>query len=299
MTNAAGRVNLRSTNTAGSGDVDLYLGAQGAGDVVIEGTGSGIVKADNDLDLTVRGGDAASADAGDLIISGGNGTGAHDSGNVYIQGGLGGASNGSVEIRDAAGNEVQKWSGVASPVNYIQIENGATGNAAVVGAVGDDAAVDLLLEPKGAGVVNVPASYKDRANFGTNSLTTKAYVDLVSSTETFARRGALTLTNSEFNVGAVLDSGSTNYVTKVTIAVTTALAGGSISGIRLHDGTQYLTALNDSDTSEAGTFIIDLPATTSSADGAQLVAKLVRSDGTTASTPTSGAVAVTIGYAKV
>ena len=91
----------------------------------------------------------------------------------------------------------------------------------------------------------------------------------------------------------------TNYVTRVTIAVTTALAGGSISGIRLHDGTQYLTALNDSDTSEAGTFIVDLPATTSSADGAQLVAKLVQSDGTTASTPTSGAVAVTIGYAKV
>ncbi|SVD31750.1 uncharacterized protein METZ01_LOCUS384604, partial [marine metagenome] len=106
LTNAAGKAYFRSTNTAGSGDVDLYLGAQGSGDVVIEGSGTGIVKGDNELDLIVRGGDSAgSADAGDLILSGGNGTGAHDSGNVYIQGGLGGAANGSVEIRDAAGNE--------------------------------------------------------------------------------------------------------------------------------------------------------------------------------------------------
>ena len=38
---------------------------------------------------------------------------------------------------------------------------------------------NLELAPQGNGVVNVPASYKDRPNFGTNSLVSKAYVDAV------------------------------------------------------------------------------------------------------------------------
>jgi hypothetical protein len=128
--------------------------------------------------------EAASADAGDLILSGGAGTGSHDSGNVYIQGGLGGASSGEVQIRDASGNEVLVFGETGSAVNYIKITNGATGSAGAIDTLGDDTNVDLYLNPKGAGVVNVPASYKDRANFGTNSLVTKEYVDGVSSTET-------------------------------------------------------------------------------------------------------------------
>lgn len=38
---------------------------------------------------------------------------------------------------------------------------------------------NITLSPNGEGVVNVPASYKDRANFGTNSLVSKEYVDAV------------------------------------------------------------------------------------------------------------------------
>ena len=299
LTNAAGKIYVRTTNTAASGDVDLYLGAQGSGDVIVEGTGNGVVKGDDDLDLTVRGGDADSAHAGDLILSGGSGTGAYNSGNVYIQGGLGGAANGTVQMRDSSGNEVMTFSETAAAVNYLKVTNAATGSTPAIDASGDDTNISLYLNPKGTGVVNVPASYKDRADFDDDSLVTKEYVDGVSSTETFARRGSLTLTNSEFNVGAVIDSNTTNYVTQVIVAVTTALAGGSIDSIRLHDGTNYLTAVGDVDATEAGTFVIDLPATTATAAGAQLVAKCVASDGTTASTPTSGAVAVTIRYAQV
>jgi len=301
MTNAAGRANLRSVNTAASGDVDLYLGAQGSGDVIIEGTGNGIVKGDNDLDLTVRGGDASAADAGDLIISGGNGTGSHDSGNVYIQGGLGGASNGEVQIRDASGNEIIAFNETGSAVNYIQITNQATGSAPQIDAVGDDTNVSLYLNPKGTGVVNVPASYKDRAGFGTNSLVTKEYVDANSSTETFARRASFTANSSltNVNIGAVLKTGTTNYVNKVVVSVTTALSGGSIAGLRLHDGTAYLTALADCDTTSVGTYVIDLPTTTSTASAAQLNVKMVQSNGTTAATPTAGVVVTTVQYVQV
>jgi hypothetical protein len=300
LTNAAGKAYFRSVNTAASGDVDLYLGAQGSGDVVIEGSGNGVVKGDDDLDLTVRGGDAASADAGDLILSGGAGTGSHDSGNVYIQGGLGGASSGEVQIRDASGNEVLVFGETGSAVNYVKITNAATGGDAAIDAQGSDTNVNLLLNPKGAGVVNVPASYKDRANFGTNSLATKEYVDGVSSTETFARRASFTANSSltEFAVGTI-NSGTTNYINRVTVDVTTALSGGTVKGIRLHDGTAYLTAFDDCDVEAVGTYVIDLPTSTATAASATLTAKIVLANGTSAATPTAGVVVVTAQWVKV
>ena len=300
MTNASGRVNLRSVNTAASGDVDLYLGAQGSGDVVVEGSGNGVVKGDNDLDLTVRGGDASAADAGDLILSGGAGTGSHDSGNVYIQGGLGGASNGEVQIRDSAGNEVLVFTETGSAVNHIKITNAAASGDPAIDAVGDDTNIDLYLNPKGTGVVNVPANYAARAGFGTNSLATKEYVDDNSSTETFARRATFTANSSitEVAVGTI-NSGTTNYVNRVTVAVTTALSGGSVAGLRLHDGTAYLTALDDCDTSSTGTYIIDLPTSTATAASATLTAKIVLANGTSAATPTAGVAVVTAQWVKV
>ena len=159
----------------------------------------------------------------------------------------------------------------------------------------------MYLNPKGTGVVNVPASYKDRAGFGANSLTTKEYVDANSSTETFARRASFTANSSlqNYDIGAVLMTGTTLYVNKVVVSVTTALSGGNIAGIRLHDGTAYLTALDDCDTTATGTYVIDLPTSTSTASGAQLNMKMVRTDGTTAATPTAGVVVTTVQYVKV
>ena len=86
---------------------------------------------------------------------------------------------------------------------------------------------------------------------------------------------------------------------KVVVSVTTALSGGNIAGIRLHDGTAYLTALDDCDTTATGTYVIDLPTSTSTASGAQLNMKMVRTDGTTAATPTAGVVVTTVQYVKV
>ena len=235
-----------------------------------------------------------------MIISGGNGTGSHDSGNVYIQGGLGGASNGGVQIRDASGNEVLTFAETGSAVNYIKITNAATGGDPAIDAAGDDTNIDLYLNPKGTGVVNVPASYAARAGFGTNSLATKEYVDDNSSTETFARRASFTANSSadDFAVGTI-NSGTTNYINRVTVAVTTVLSGGSVSGLRLHDGSAYLTALDDCDTSVAGTYVIDLPTSTATAASATLTAKIVQANGTTAAVPTGGVVVVTAQWVKV
>ena len=47
----------------------------------------------------------------------------------------------------------------------------------------------LLLTPNGTSAVNVPAGYKDRSGFGTNSLATKEYVDTVAGATTLTFKG--------------------------------------------------------------------------------------------------------------
>lgn len=72
---------------------------------------------------------------------------------------LGGKGTGGVElispIVDGSQNELFKFVSTASAVNEITNTNAATGNGPTLSATGDDAAVDLNLESKGAGVVNV------------------------------------------------------------------------------------------------------------------------------------------------
>ena len=47
----------------------------------------------------------------------------------------------------------------------------------------------LTLSPNGTAAVNVPAGYKDRSGFGTNSLVTKEYVDVVAGATTLTFQG--------------------------------------------------------------------------------------------------------------
>lgn len=64
------------------------------------------------------------------------------------------------------------WTGIASAV----IDN-ITVDANTISTTNSNG--NLTLSPNGTGTVVVPASYKDRAGFGTNSLVTKEYVDAV------------------------------------------------------------------------------------------------------------------------
>jgi len=80
---------------------------------------------------------------------------------------------------------------------------------------------DITLSPNGEGTVQVPSGYKDRANFGTNSLVSKSYVDAVQQglgvkdsvrvgttgnlTATYNNANG-TLTNSAANTALSLDS---------------------------------------------------------------------------------------------
>ena len=84
-------------------------------------------------------------------------------------------------INDANGNEYIKFQQTADAVNSLEVTNSATGNGAKLGTQGDDANIDLILDPKGSGVVDVNSSRITNLTDPTQDqdAATKSYVDNV------------------------------------------------------------------------------------------------------------------------
>ena len=61
-------------------------------------------------------------------------------------------------IADASGNEQIIFQQTANAVNAIEVTNSATGDGVKIGSAGDDANIDLILDPKGSGTVDVNSS---------------------------------------------------------------------------------------------------------------------------------------------
>ena len=84
-------------------------------------------------------------------------------------------------INDANGNEYIKFQQTASAVNSLEVTNSATGNGAKLSTQGDDTNIDLILDPKGSGVVDVNSSRITNLTDPTQDqdAATKSYVDNV------------------------------------------------------------------------------------------------------------------------
>ena len=92
----------------------------------------------------------------------------------------------------------------------------------------------LTLTPNGTGAVNVPAGYKDRTGFGTNSLTTKEYVDFIAGAKTIDIAGDTGTDNvniADSDLSFLGSSGISTVVTNNTVTISGDLATTSAVGV--------------------------------------------------------------------
>src|SRR5210317_59245 len=286
-------------NTA---DVNLVLESQGTnGRVLIRDNsgGASIIIGDDDTSLTVSGGASSASDAGDLVLKGGNGTSTNASGDVLIKGGTGGSAEGKVKITDTSDNEIAIFDGVSSAVNELTITNAATGGTPLVSATGDDTNVNIGFVPKGSGLVIVPNGYESNVGTYDDALVTRRWVldNVVTATDDLAIRASITNGNGTETIGTMPNAGSTTYyVTRIAINVTSGYSGGSVDSMLIDDGTTTLASVNESDVTTTGSYIIDLDGATATAGNSTLTVRFKQSDGSTAATPTAGAMTVFVEY---
>jgi len=300
MTNSASNVTLQAVDPDdGAANIDLVLKGQGSGAVIINESsgGNSLVQADDHLDLTISGGASASADAGDAVIKGGNGTSTFASGDVLIKGGSGGSAEGKTKILDSTNNEIAIFERTASAVNELTFTNNATGSAPSIAATGGDTNISLTLSPKGTGVITTYDGYEANVS-GDDDLVTKKWVEdnVVTSTDDLTIRTAVSSGASSVSIGTMPNAaGTTYYVSKVTVHVATGFSGGSVDHITMSDGSLALVADADADITTAGSYVVDLPFATATSGGATITLNFL-DVGASASTPTGGSAIVTVEY---
>jgi len=296
LTNATGKMTMTAKNASGTGDVDLYLQGQGTGDVFIVGnSGEALIQGEDDTDLTVGGGDSASAAGGDLVLKGGNGSASGVSGAVIIKGGNGGASDGNVQIKGADDTAIATFVETASATDSLTVTNGIGG---VELSMAGGTNVNMTLAPKGSGMILAPVGY-DMSGAAASSLSTKAYVDSKASESgsSGTRRVSFTANgSSSFTVGTMANiAGKAYYVSRVMAKVTTAFTGAD--ELIVGDGTNTLMATTDADLSEGGLYIVDLGFETATAGGATITGTI--QNGGASASPSVGAVIVTVEYKQI
>jgi RNase P/RNase MRP subunit p29 len=284
---------IEAKNSTTTGDVDIRLVPQGNGNVFIGDTGDGVIQADNDSNLTLKGGNSSAADAGSLVLEGGDGVNSFTSGNVIVRGGAGGTGGGVVKLQDSAEKDVLVIDGVASAVNYFKMLNSAAGGELKLLAEGTDSSVDIVLAPKGAGQILVPSGY---VVTDANSVATKSYVDnaIATTTDELTIRTVVTAdgTAQSFAIGNVPQVGTKKYyAARVIVKVTSAFSTDTDAAITA--GAVTIAANSEIDLTSTGTYVID-------GDFESDIAGAAVSLGGFATAPTAGGSAiVTVEYKAV
>ncbi|MFA5490877.1 MAG: hypothetical protein WC284_16985 [Candidimonas sp.] len=254
FTHANGEVVIEAVDADSTGDVDIRLVPQGNGQVFIGEAGDGVIQADDDSNLTVKGGANAVDGAGDLILGGGDG--GATGGNVFLRGGDG-TTDGSVRIQNADGSEdIIQFVAVGSAVNSWILSNSATGDALSLTADGTDTNIDIALLAKGDGLVVAFSGY-DMSTGPDYAFATKGYVDSVaanaSAGSVVSRQVSFDASGDSFplNVGTTI----VGRVTKVKVEILTAL--NQVMTVGITGNTDELAVAADIDETEAGINVIE------------------------------------------
>ena len=259
----AGSADTYLTVKAGSGEVeihatssntnaDLRLTPQGSGQVLIGDSGPGVIKADDDEMLTVKGGDENSTAGGDLVLEGGDGSTGAD-GSVYIQPGTGGAVDGQVCIRDGDDGLITCFVGGAGTPDTSMVVTSGTGDVTISSTGAANA--DIVLDPAGTGLVVAPSGY-DMSSGTPEAFATKEYVDsqAASAVDDLTMRGNLSVAGGAIETMPSV-AGKTYIVDRILIKVATT-SGTFTSGGTVAGGQTYVT-FADVDYNVPGTYIVD------------------------------------------
>ncbi|NDB60006.1 hypothetical protein EB001_16385 [bacterium] len=188
-------------------------------------------------------------------------------------------------IADDNGNAQIKFITTTSAVNHISVTNSTTLNGPKISAVGSDTNIQLNLEPKGTATVVVPAGYKDRAGFNTNSLATKEYVDTKTFSGAIVSETTVTPTNVNVTLNNVqitdnLGNFSCNNSGRTLVIGQSVTISGTLTGTGSIDGysgpaTYYIVATNGTTTfqlSESGHLDTHITTTAGTMDGLTVIA---------------------------
>ena len=150
-------------------------------------------------------------------------------------------------INDANGNEYIKFQQTADAVNSLEVTNSATGNGAKLSTQGGDANIDLILDPKGSGVVDVNSSRITNLTDPTQDqdAATKSYVDnVVNGLDVKESVKVATTANlaSTYNNGAGTLTASSNGAL-------------SIDGVTVSTNDRVLVK-NQTDTKQNGIYVV-------------------------------------------
>ena len=129
------------------------------------------------------------------------------------------------------------------------------------------------------------------------SAAVKDYVDTaVQAVDDTVLRATIGTGSSSAALGTMPSTAGRTYIgSKVTIKVSTPYSGDDVDGIVVNDGTNDLMVAAQNDPTVTGVYIVDLGAE-AIASGASVTVSFVKADGSTASTPTAGALTATMEY---
>lgn len=206
--------------TAGTEQVDLHLIPQGNGGAVYIGDADtdGVIQADVGQNLTLAGGDDVAGQGGNLVLRSGAGATANDAG--------------SVEIQNGAGNTLVSFSSPSDSTAAYNFTAGTT--SATMQAVGSEANVDLVMQPKGTGkfsvsnaivadvatpVVGTDGVNKDYVDTAIETISTTVQQNLIGSLQT----REIAVSTATTNIGAMIKG----RVRRAMLQITTPYSAGT------------------------------------------------------------------------